>query len=159
MDTPPPLSLAYPTFVLEYAVVDVSVEYTGRQKLNVNGEWLGEVPKLAITKNYKTGKYHLSHCNEEWDELCSVQSRGSVREIKTLAAERYRGIDSKWRQTGYEMTDAIAAHEQEKIEYGCSFCGKSPYEGEMLGFVRSEKANICSECLKYYAEKLNERTT
>ena len=58
--------------LLEYAVVDESVTYSGHSWLFVGDptsglKELGPVPCLAITNDLKTGEIALLHCDAEWD--------------------------------------------------------------------------------------------
>src|SRR5438445_13693576 len=73
MSEKPPRVLANAR-VLEYAVLDESVTYSGHSSLfvgNINEglKELGPVPCLAIAQDLKTGEIMLLHCDEEWDVL------------------------------------------------------------------------------------------
>jgi hypothetical protein len=159
MDAPPPLSLGFPMFVIEYAVVDTSIIYHERKNLNVGGEWLGAVPKLAISLNLRTSEYHLSHCNDEWEDLCSVESRKTIQEIKALAERRYEGIGEKWIPTDYTETEAEAHFRELTSEWTCSFCNKSWYDGDMGGMIVRDHAKICYVCIKSFAGEITRDNT
>jgi hypothetical protein len=158
MDSPPPLSLCLPTFVIEYALVDSSIKYHERKNLNVGGEWLGAVPKLAICLNLRTNEYHLSHCNDEWEDLCSVESRKTIQEIKALAERRYEGIGEKWIPTDYTEAEAEAHFRELASEWTCSFCKKS-LEESMDGMVVKDNATICYACIKSFGDKISGNNT
>lgn len=146
----PPISLFIPSYVVEYAVVDSTVKYMNKKNLWAGDEWLGAVPKLAISKDIETSEFRLSHCNEEWEDLCAVQSASTIEEIKEIAEKHYQGINKKWIQTDYNESDAIALIEAEKEAVKCSFCGRSPWDEEIGRMVINEKARICELCIKSY---------
>ena len=154
MNTVPPLSLSFSTFVVEYAIVDSSIKYHERKNLNVGGEWLGAVPKLAICLNLRSSEYHLSHCNDEWEELCNVETRKTIQEIKALAERRYEGIGEKWISTDYTATEAEAYFQEVASEWTCSFCKKSLYDEPMDGMIVCDHAKICYGCIKSFADKI-----
>ena len=150
----PPVTISHPSYVVAYALVDSTVIFIDRKTLNVGGEWLGEVPKLAICKNIETAEFHLSHCSNEWDDLCAVQTSKTIEGIKSIAEKHYRGIDNKWIATNYNEIDAIEIFEEEKEKFRCSFCGKSHYDEDITSIATSETANICNICIKSYYEAI-----
>lgn len=153
----PPISLFIPSYVVEYAIVDSTVKYMNKKNLWAGDEWLGAVPKLAISKDIETSEFRLSHCNEEWEDLCAVQSAMTIEEIKEIAEKHYQGINKKWIQTDYNESDAIALIEEEKEMSMCSFCGRSPWDEEMQKMIINEKARICGRCIKsFYNEIQND---
>ena len=93
VQTPPPvLDCAR---VIEYAVLDESVSYSGRTLLFVDGKELGRVPCLAICEDKKLRGVMLFHCNREWTVLgCS--GHGSVSEAKDRAEGIYPRLSSCW---------------------------------------------------------------
>lgn len=149
----PPVSLFYPSYVVEYAVVDSDVGFMDRKTLNVGGEWLGKVPQLAICKNTETSEFELSHCSQDWESLCAVQTAATIKEIKDIAERHYPGIRSKWRESNYTEAEALELFEEEKAKMRCSFCGKSHYDDGITGMVTGEKANICNQCVLAFAEE------
>ena len=150
----PPLSLYYPAYVVEYAIVDSTVKFIDRKTLNVAGEWLGAVPKLAICKNVKTSELELSHCSEDWESLCSVQTAATLEAIKKIAEKHYQGIGSKWVETHYKESDAVALFESEKESGKCSFCGKSHYDANIRNMIVSSDARICDNCVRTFYKEL-----
>ncbi len=92
-DRPPPLLDS--AKVLKYAIVNTSVEFTGRLCLYVDGKLLGKVPKLAICQNYKAKDYLLLFCNKKWKVL-GVAGYKSIQETKEKAERAYKGITKKW---------------------------------------------------------------
>lgn len=150
----PPISLFIPSYVVEYAVVDSTVKYMNKRNLYAGSEWLGAVPKLAISKDIETSEFRLSHCNEEWEYLCSVQSATTIEEIKEIAERHYQGIGKKWIQTGYNESDAIALIEVEKELNKCSFCGRSHLDEGINNMIFSEKARICVLRIKSFYNEI-----
>lgn len=148
----PPVALFYPSYVVEYAVIDSTVTFMDRKTLNVGGEWLGAVPKLAICKNTETSEFHLSHCGDDWEDLCAVESRRTLDEIKEVAEKHYKGIRSKWLATGYSGEDAANFFEEEGIR--CSFCGESHFDGNITSMVTGENANICNMCIESFSRDM-----
>ena len=155
----PPISLSYPMFVVEYAIVDHSVHFIDRKTLSVGGEWLGEVPALAISKDVSTGDFHLCHCDSEWKDLCAVQSASTIEEIKEQAERHYLGVGEKWTQTGYSQTDAEAIFDEMREEDKCSFCSESWWDWHLPGqdrkMIVSEHAKICSDCVMRFSKELS----
>lgn len=152
----PPVALCYPTYVIEYAVVDDAVKYMNRRNLNVGGEWLGAVPKLAICRDIEKDGYCLAHCNDKWDVLCAVETRETIEEVKATAEKHYHGIGEKWMATGYKKSDAVKIYEQEKDEMRCSFCGRSHYSSSFTGLIKGKGANICNICVQEFGKEINE---
>jgi hypothetical protein len=150
----PPLSLYYPAYVVEYANVDSTVKFIDRRTLNVGGEWLGAVPKLAICRNIETFEFELSHCSGDWESLCSVQTAATIEAIKEVAEKHYRGIGAKWVETHYKESDAIALFESAKEAEKCSFCGKSHYDTDIHNMIVGEKARICDSCVRAFYQEL-----
>ena len=148
----PPVTLFHPTYVVSYATVDSEVKYMDRRNLNVGGEWLGEVPNLAICKDVNRSKYFLSHCNEEWESLCSVQEAETEQEIKETAEGYYLGIRSKWINTSYSSTEAKQIFRDQENKMRCSFCDNSLYDNYYQSLVQGKKANICNVCIQEFSE-------
>lgn len=149
----PPISLWFPSYVLEYAVVGAEVVFKDRRTLSVGGEWLGEVPKLAISRNLETQEYHLNHCNEDWESLCSVESRATIDEIRHLAEKHYQGITDHWTETEYSEADAAIVLERAKDEKRCSFCGRSAYDDEIKKLIVGANAKICNKCVDSFSQE------
>ena len=156
----PPISINLSSLTLMYAIVDESIKFMNRQNLNVDGEWLGAVPKLAIGKVIDGDDYSLIHCDEQWNCLCSVESRDSIEEIKKVAEKHYMGISSKWIDTNFEESAAKKIIEEEFEKSCCSFCGESQYESaEGTSLFVSEKAQICMKCVKLIHKINNEKSS
>src|SRR3954469_8504493 len=87
--------------VLEYAVLDESVRYSGHSSLfvgiaNHGLKELGPVPCLAIVEDLKSGEIMLLHCNQEWDLLGVGGKYQSTAQAKASAERAYHGASSCW---------------------------------------------------------------
>lgn len=95
IEKPPPLLGS--GRVLEYAIVDESVTFSGHSSLFVGNattglKELGQARCLAITQDLKTGEIALLHCGAEWDLLGTGGDYASVEKAKASAERAYRGI-------------------------------------------------------------------
>ena len=152
----PPISLSYPSYVIEFAVVDETVEYMNRKNLNVGGEWLEAVPKLAICYDIEREEYFLAHCDEGWEVLCLVESHKTIAESKINAEKHYRGLNAKWIKTNYKKSEAIKLFEEEKESMKCSFCGRSHYDHEFSELIAGDAAKICNLCVEKFSQELED---
>jgi hypothetical protein len=141
MKNKPPLILDSAK-VLKYAIVDSSVEFTGRLCLYVDGKLLGKVPKLAICQNYKEKDFLLFFCNKKWKVL-GVAGYKSIKETKERAENAYKGISKKWVTVAKPN---VFKNWPGNLGPICSFCGKTLFEGiEQL--FRGNNAYICNKCI------------
>ena len=88
--------------VLAYAST-VGSAFTGRLRLNVAGEWLGQVPRLAICTIGQSSELVVLHCNESWDVLGvqgwnipGVDSPSSLSEVMSRVEHYYQGMGAYW---------------------------------------------------------------
>ena len=143
--------------VIAYAILDPSVEWTGRQRLFVGGQLLGPVPRLALCQNIggDLTDILLLHCNDDWESLGA--SGGPTLEDAKAEAERvYRGVSAKWIDTSTTPEQAaswIRAHYPDTI---CSFCGRLPTEFDLA--VEGKGVQICSTCVQEFHKMLSERS-
>lgn len=150
MKSPPPVLDS--ARLIAFAHNDDEIEYTDCINLFVGEERLGEVPCLAICRNY----WHphdilLLFCDLDW------QSKGvigfeTVDEAKAKADRGYHGISKKWMNCPYSDQEVA---EYLRNEYNvdpdaewwkmfCSFCGKENHE--LDGILASDRAAICRKC-------------
>ena len=158
----PPLMLSLPTYVVEYALVPDSITHVPCKKIWAGNHWLGAVPRLAISKNFLTDEYHLSHCDDEWQDLCFIESESTIEEIKIVAEKHYPGISEFWIETGYEEPEAVKARSEALRENACSFCGKSALdtETEITSMILGRNdARICDICIRELREELGSDDT
>ena len=148
MNAPPPV-LCFAR-VLAYAIVDGSVEFTGRQHVYVDGTLLGRVPCLALCQNLgpDDDEIVLFHCDDQW-EVIGVSGRGTnLPDAKAAVENGYRGIAAKWIDTGISVDEARAWLEQQYPEDKCSFCGRLPFEFEAA--FGGHRSTICGDCVRQY---------
>lgn len=137
--------------VLKYAIVDNSVEFTGRLRIYVDGKLLGKVPKLAICQNYKSKDYLLFFCNKKWKVL-GVAGYKSINETKQTAEETYRGITKKMVTVAKPNVFKNWPGDLGPI---CSFCRKTMFEG-MMRLFRGKNAYICDKCVNKFQKIIEE---
>ena len=101
MQGPPPIIDG--ARVLEYAILDESVSFTGRLQLYHGGQRVGPVPCLAICKNPDMDELLLFHCDSAWNvqgaQIWNAPDKRpviTVEEVKQRAEHAYAGISSKW---------------------------------------------------------------
>ncbi len=154
-DQPPPvLDCAR---VLEFAVVDDSVTFTGRLSLYVDGMPLGAVPKLAICENMGGNpETFLFHCDAEWNVLgASVHPSAEV--ARARAENAYAGISGKWHTSTYSSEEAQKFLSESWGNHRCAFCGKTPDQVHALLEGRTG-ARICDLCVEELRKALHEGT-
>ena len=137
--------------LLEYAVVDESVTYSGHSWLFVGDptsglKELGPVPCLAITKDLKTGEIALLHCDAEWDLLGTGGGYSSVEKAKASAERAYRDITSRWVDAKITEEEALKYRDQVCADDRCSFCGRIPPDCDFM--IKHNNARICDSCIE-----------
>jgi len=149
-EPPPTLDCAY---VIEYAEVDASVTFTGRQALYVDGKLLGAVPRLALCQNFDASDVMMFHCDDEWNVLGS--SGGPNLEAARESAERaYAGISAKWIKSRFSREAAKAWLSDSWGEERCAFCGRTPNEVHCL-VKGSTGARICDICIAKFGREID----
>lgn len=154
---PPVLDFAR---VLAFAILDESVQWTGRQTLFHGGKEVGPVPCLALCKN--TWGNHtdilLFHCNAEW-EVLGASGAPSLEKAQASAENAYRGISAKWVMLNTSEEDAREWIRHNCADMLCSFCDRIPPEIKQL--VHGESAAICNYCLSQLHNQMedNGKTT
>jgi hypothetical protein len=97
---PPPATLEGAR-VLEYAVVDEVVQFTGRLHLYRDDVRVDKVPCLAIVDDSDLGRLLLLHCDSDWSvvggQFWSSLPAATVTEVKERAENYYSGLSAKWR--------------------------------------------------------------
>lgn len=133
--------------VLEFAILDKSIRYSGHSNLFRNDEEVGPVPKLAICEVRNQRSVYLFHCDDNWDIL-GTEVCESADGAKLSAEQAYPGSSSLWINTGVT--------EQQADEYirsiwgaqQCIFCRKTPVEVPDRQFVQKGGAWICESCIR-----------
>lgn len=136
--------------VLEYAILDESVKYSGRSSLFVGGAsagWkeIGPVPCLAIGQELNTGAVMLLHCDRDWDVIARDGNHESFSAARERAERMYQGVSSKWIATNVSEADAETFQDEMWADERCSFCGKTPPECDTM--LASDRARICNTCV------------
>jgi hypothetical protein len=155
----PPAELAG-SHVIDYAIVDESVRFTGTLTMYVGDQRLGAVPVLALGEDLKTGEITLFHCNESW-EIIAFQPLGkddSGREASLAAAKSrvekyYQGISQRWVRHPSSRQEAVASAQAGE----CSFCHRSIYEFKSV-IEGPTGARICDICIGKMHATLSEES-
>lgn len=151
MNRPPPaLDFAH---VIEWAMNDETVSFEQRHTLNVGGEWLGEVPHLAICQNFDESEFLVFHCSSEWQVLGVAAGYRSIQEAKERTERSYHGITSKWVAAGYSRDEAVKYVEDQLKSMSCSFCGRTPLQFQTLA---GDAVRICNICVNQFYEAMHE---
>ena len=89
--------------VLEYAIIDASVNFTGKLHLYHGDKRVGAVPALAICRDPGMKELLLLHCDETWNvvggQIWNAPNHPpvtTVEEMKARAENYYSGISTKW---------------------------------------------------------------
>lgn len=137
--------------VVAFAIVDASVQWTGRQRVFADGELLGPVPRLAICQNVFDDDFFLLFCDSGWGVLGATSGR-TEEELKTRAERWYRGIAQKWKATNVTREAAAEALQKRDARESCSFCGRLPVQVEAMFSSAIEgsegSVHICSVCIE-----------
>jgi hypothetical protein len=152
----PPPTLAC-TRVLEYAVLDDSVIYSGHSNLFVGNEELGPVPRLAICHDESGPGFFLHHCDEEWNIL-ATERYDTLTKAKASAEGTYFGVSAVWVDAG--ITEQEATKHLDEIWGGqkCNFCKRRPIDFDNPKFIQKNGAWICDSCVQTCYELLQSDT-
>jgi len=148
MEAPPPVLAGL--YVVEYADADESIVFEQRRTLNVDGEWLGRVARLAICQDFDTLEYAVQHCAQDWEPEGIAGGYASIQKAKDAVERSYHGISTKWiAAAGTSFEAARALNEAELRANACSFCGKTPLQVQtMIG----DEVRICGQGVdEFYA--------
>jgi hypothetical protein len=138
--------------LLEYAIVDRSIMFTGSQRLYVDGELLGRVPRLAICQEMSSGDTLLFRCDRNWNVL-AVSGSGTAAQVKATAERAYEGLSKKWIASPYSEEQVQRYLNRQWGGQRCSFCGKWPWQIEKL--FASQSGCICDNCVRSFHASLD----
>jgi hypothetical protein len=138
--------------VLAYAVVDPSVRYIERKTLFVDGQLLGQVPRLAICQNIDETELMVFHCDDNWNVLGVAAGIYTMADAKAKVERSYQGIASKWIDTNVSVAEAEAYLREQFGNDGCSFCGRMFYQ--VTQFFSGANGRICDDCVRKFADLL-----
>lgn len=94
--TEPPFVLGSARVVV-FAILDESVTFTGKITVYVNGELLGQVPRLAVCENLvQDDDFLLYYCDEGWNVL-GISAFPSAEAAMRKAERGYIRVTEKWR--------------------------------------------------------------
>ncbi len=147
MEAPPPVLAGL--HVVEYAEADESVVFEQRRTLNVDGQWLGKVPRLAICQDFDTLEFAIQHCADDWEPLGIAGGYASIAHAKSAIERSYHGVSAKWVPAETSFEEARAINEAELRANACSFCGRTPLEVQT---IIGNEPRICGQCVdEFYA--------
>lgn len=152
MRPPPALDCAH---VVEFAVLDETVVFEQRKTLNVGGEWLGQVPCLAICQNLDETEFLIFYCDLNWETLGVAAGYSSIEEAKQRVERSYRGLMRNWMQTGYSRDDAVTYLDGHFKEETCSFCGRDLRKVKSIASDATKKVRICNVCVDGFHEQMH----
>ncbi|HYS08780.1 MAG TPA: ClpX C4-type zinc finger protein [Myxococcales bacterium] len=145
--------------VLEYAVLDESVTYSGHSslfvgKVNEGLKELGPVPCLAIVEDLKSGEITLLHCDHDWDLLGIGGKYESTAQAKTSAERAYHGVSGCWIDAKITRDEALRFRDEIWAEKRCSFCDKIPPDFNKM--IERNNVRICDLCIVEFQKILAE---
>ncbi len=91
----PPAIIDSATVVL-FAILDDTVEYTGRGYTIVDGATIDPVPCLVIARNLYDDDVLLFLCDRDWKVL-GAGGYGTVESARERAERVYSGVQNHWR--------------------------------------------------------------
>jgi hypothetical protein len=149
---PPPVLAGL--YVVEHAEADESIIFEQRRTLNVDGQWLGRVPRLAICQDFDTHEYAIQHCTENWEPLGIASNYASIEEAKAAIERSYHGIRAKWTPSDTSFDAARALNDSELRAGACSFCGRTRLQAQtMIG----DAVRICGQCIDEFHAAIHTR--
>jgi len=150
LTTKPPPVLASAR-VLEYAILDGSVGFSGKSRVFVESRELGRVPRLVIAEGLEAAEIVLLYCDDEWRVLAAAGMRSSTH-AKTRAERTYPGVSRLWVDAGVSKAEALAYAEEESRDFKCSFCGRRP--DQVRNLLAQGEARICNFCVADFTRRL-----
>ena len=144
-------------YVVAYAHVDDSVQFTQTYTLLVDGHWLGAVPNLAICQEFDSHEYAIQHCTEEWEPVGIAAGFESRAEAIRRIELSYHGIHAKWVNASITFEEAKVFHDTELRAESCSFCGKTPLEvSKMVAAMTPGEVKICNHCIDTFHASIHQ---
>jgi hypothetical protein len=124
LTTQPPPVLASAR-VLQYAILDGSVGFSGKSRVFVESCELGREPRLVIAEGLEAADVVLLYCDDEWSVLTAAGMR-STADARARAERTYPGVSRLWVDAGVSRAQALAYAEKASRDFKCSFCGRRP---------------------------------
>src|SRR5215469_3080562 len=137
----PPATIAC-NRVLEYAILDEPVRYSGHSNLFRGDEEVGPVACLAICEDLKRNKVVLLHCDRDW-AVQGTEGYKSAREARESVERVYPGVSYLW--VDAHVTEQQAGKHLEEIWGGqrCNFCGRTSLELDPMRMIEKNGSWIC----------------
>ena len=148
--TQPPPVLASAR-VLQYAILDGSVGFSGKSRVFIESRELGRVPRLVIAEGLETGDVVLLYCDDDWSVLAAAGMR-SPAHARGRAERTYPGVSRLWVDAGVSKAQALAYAEEESRDFKCSFCGRRP--DQVRNLLAQGEARICNLCVAEFTRRL-----
>lgn len=140
-------------YVVEYAHADRSVQFEQRRTLNVDGEWLGRVPCLALCTPFGGSEYLIQHCDSNWAPLGVSGGHVSAKEAKKAVERSYHGVAARWEKQPVSKRAASAAYRAALKAESCSLCDRTPLEFSAV--VSARNVRICNHCVDGFHEAMH----
>jgi hypothetical protein len=93
MDKPPTMLAG--ARVLRHAIIDSSIECTGKISVYVDGKLVGPAAGLAISKYNHEDCVCIFYCNEKWDVFAAAEYPTVEKAVQRMEIA-YRGSSKKW---------------------------------------------------------------
>jgi hypothetical protein len=138
----PPLPTLAGALVLEYAILDGRVTYSGHSNLFVDGNEIGPVARIAIGQKVNETQVLLFHCDTDWVVL-GVAEYPSLEEAKIRAERVYSGLSKCWVRA-VDVEFEATENDADPVDQHCVFCGKGPAQVNSL--VEKNGKFICDQC-------------
>lgn len=142
MEAPPPALAGL--YVVAYAEADESISFEQRRTLNVEGEWLGRVPRLVLCQDFESLEYAIQHCREDWYPLGIVGGYPTIEAAKAAIERSYHGISAKWIPAATSFEAAREMNEADLRATACSFCARTVLQVQIMV---GDKVRICGQCI------------
>jgi hypothetical protein len=152
-DLPVPPPVLANARVLEYAILDQRVKYSGYSDLFVDGKILGPVPYLAIYRHFDRPEFYLFYCNLEW-EVLGIDTCASVAKAEAHAERAYPGVSECWIKSDVTEAEARKYCDLKMDGLRCSFCGKAPEEVDRI--IEQRAVRICNHCIAEFHKWIHE---
>jgi hypothetical protein len=153
----PPTVITASSVVVAYATIDDDVGYSGAIHLLVDGQLLGPVPRLVISREAESNEVLLLHCDSNWQVLGTSLGGTSVASAKERAERGYPGLRPKWVDMPRSPEEIAKLVRESWAGQACSFCGRIPLE--VGSVIQGSDARVCNICIEKFHRQLLESPT
>jgi hypothetical protein len=144
---PPPFICVNDRFLLQYAILNDSMSYSGKSLVSVGRKEVGWVPCLAICQDKDSPSVTLYFCDSDWN-LIAVVGCGTVERGKNITERMYPGVLALWIEAHFTDEDANRYFDELFSDIRCSFCQKTPGEALTATFTSDGENRICADCAR-----------